>query len=352
MSEHDQEQKTEEPSEQQIKRFRERGDVAKSRDLSSLVAIASGTLAMAAAWPMISRNITRSSAGILGKLEAHGNEFAFLAIGAKLLIVILAPLGLFTFFMIIAAQLAENGWNPTLKPLSPSFSKINPIPRFRQIFFSASTVIELTKALVKLLVIGLIAFQVVKNDLLTNGRMVGLAPIEILRRLGIGTLRIALFVGIAFALITIIDILIERYRHKRKMRMTKQEIKQENKDQEGDPIVKGRIRRKQREIATGRMMDAVKTADVVVVNPTHYSAALRYKMNVDAAPLIVALGTELIAAKIRKQARKHGVPVVSNPPLARALFAKGKVGNYIPKELYQAVAALLAWVYRATGRVA
>jgi flagellar biosynthetic protein FlhB len=173
-----------------------------------------------------------------------------------------------------------------------------------------------------------------------------------LYRLGEISLRIILHVGMALVVIAIFDIVIERYRHHKKMKMTKEEVKQENKDQEGDPMIKRRIRGKQFELSKRRMIEKVGKADVVVVNPTHYAVAIAYDMTKEAAPRILAMGMDEMAMKIREKARHSGIPVVSDPPLARGLYSKGKLGAYIPPEYYRAVAALLAWVYSVTGRVA
>ncbi len=352
MAEHDKDQKTEEATAKQQRKFRERGQVAKSQDLASVVTITTGTAAMVAAWPNISSSIVTLATGLLGRLDAHGKGALVGLFAGKAIIGIVAPVAIPVMIMGIAAQLAQVGWAPSLKSMEPNFSKMNPFPKLRQLFFSGSTIIELLKSLVKVVVIGSLAVGVLTEELVDNGRLTGLAPAELISRLGTLALRIVIRVGIALACIAVIDLLIERYRHKDKMKMTKEQVKQERKDSEGDPVSRSRLRQKQRDVARGRMLESVATADVLVVNPTHYSAAIRYRMATDAAPVIVALGTGEMAARIRERARKSGVPVVSDPPLARALYSKGKTGSYIPADLYKAVAALLAWVYNVTGKVA
>ena len=352
MSEHEQDQKTEEPTPKQKDRFRERGEVARSQDLASVVSIAGGLGAIAFAWGLIGSAIVGFASLSLSHLERHSQSLLFGGEAVKTVISVIAPVALTGLVLGIAAQIAQVGWKPSAKPLTPNFTKMNPLPRFKQLFFSGSTAIELAKSVVKVIVIGLLAVRVLWDEVAANGRMISLRPVEVMGRLAEISVRIVLTVIIALAFIAVIDILIERFRHNRKMKMTKEEVKREHKDTDGDPLVKGRQRGRARELVRSRMLDSVKTADVVVVNPTHYSVALRYKMATDPAPMIVAAGVDNLAAKIRKLARQNSVPVVSDPPLARALYYQGKVGKAIPAELFRAVASLLAWVYNVTGRIA
>jgi flagellar biosynthetic protein FlhB len=197
-----------------------------------------------------------------------------------------------------------------------------------------------------------VCVPILLEELDKHGRLAGLSTEALFQRLAQIGIKIVLHAGTVLIVLAILDLLYQRYQHHKKMKMTKQEVKQEHKDQDGDPIVKRRIRGKQMEMARNRMLRAVKEASVVVVNPTHYSVAIRYRLAEDAAPIIVALGVDHVALKIREKARHYGIPVISNPPLARALHAGGKIGGYIPKEHYRAVAELLAWVFKVTGKVA
>lgn len=352
MSEHDQDQKTEDPTSKQHEKFREEGDVAKSRDLPALVSLFSGTAALIVGWPVIAGSLRSFMESALSRLETADEISSLMMSAGKTIVVSAAPVALTIMVMGIAAEVAQIGWNWTWKPIIPNFAKLNPLPRIPQLIFSVSTLIELIKSLVKVTVIGFFAVRVLLDELTGSGRLTGLTGVMLLQKLGFMCLRILLHVGLALAVIALIDIFIERFRHKQKMKMTKEEVKQENKDLEGDPILKGRIRGKQREMARRRMMENVASADVVVVNPTHYSVAIGYNMAEEAAPRILAMGMDDVAMRIREKARHSGIPVVSNPPLARGLYAHGKIGGYIPAEYYRAVASLLAWVYNLTGRVA
>jgi flagellar biosynthetic protein FlhB len=267
-----------------------------------------------------------------------------------MIVAMLGPFVMLMFFLTIISQIAQVGlkWSP--KAMEVNFNKFNPLPAIPKLFFSGNTVIELLKSLVKVIAIGFLSVRVLMNELTNSGRFVALSASEIMLRIGEIALKVIIHTGIAICIIAVIDYMIARYRMEQKMKMTKQEVKDEYKQQDGDPVQKGRMRGRQRDMARQRMLDGVATADVVVVNPTHYSAALRYKVGSDPAPVIVALGVDEMAAKIRERARQNGVPIVPSPKLARALYSNGKVGGFIPAELYQAVASILAWVYNIKGR--
>jgi flagellar biosynthetic protein FlhB len=352
MAEHDQDSKTEEPTPKQRQKFRDEGNIAKGRDMSAVVSLAAGTGALVLAWPMIANAITGVARMMLSRMDTSGEIGRVMLLAGKGIVMAVAPVAVSVLFFGVAAEIAQVGFNFTLKPLRPKFSKMNPIPGLPRIFFSMSTIIELIKSFAKVLVIGFLAYNVLTDELEGSGRLAGLSSNMLMYKLGMLALRLLLHVGVALIIIAILDLLIERYRHHQKMKMTKQEVKQEGKDVEGDPKVKQRIRSKQVEIVRRRMLESVVSADVVVVNPTHYSVAIVYNMATEPAPKIVGLGKDAFALKIRETARHNGIPVVSNPPLARGLFSKGKLGAFIPAEYYRAVASILAWVYSITGRVA
>lgn len=351
MSEQDQDQKTEEPTAKQKSRFKDKGDVSRSQDFAAVVAIAAGTGALVAAWNLIGSSMTHFAAGALGHLEMHDNYQLFFFQSVEVTLISIAPVALTAMVLGVAAQMAQVGINFSFKPMEFNPNKFNPFPKMKSMLFSTDTVIEITKSLVKVIVIGLLAAYILWDEVRLNGRLLGLTPEEVLSKIASMCLRIVLMVILALAFIAIIDVMIERWRHNRKMKMTKEEVKQENKDSEGDPLVKGRIRGKQREMAMARMRADISNADVVVVNPTHYSVAIQYDLAKHNAPIILAAGIDKLAAHIRSEARHNSIPVVSDPPLARALYSQGKVGKPIPHELFSAVASLLAWVYKVTGRM-
>jgi flagellar biosynthetic protein FlhB len=351
MSDSDQEDKTEDPTGKQEERFRKRGDVFRSQDVSVVVSLAGGIGALLFAWGVIGGGLSEITRVILGSLDMHHNNDHFVNEALIATAKIMAPVALTGFVLGIAAQIAMVGFNFTFEPMEFKPEKFNPFPKIKSMFFSQDTLIEIAKSVIKILVVGGLAVSILWEEVANNGRLLALTPVEILQKIGRMGLRIVLTVLLALAFITILDVLVEKWRHKKKMKMTKKEVEQEHKDTDGDPLIKGKIRAKQMEMARGRGMGDVTEADVVVANPTHYSVAIRYDMAKDAAPIIVAMGVDDLATKIREEARRNTIPVVSDPPLARALYAEGKMGEPIPKQFFSAVASLLAWVYKVTGKM-
>jgi flagellar biosynthetic protein FlhB len=243
------------------------------------------------------------------------------------------------------SPLLMNGWLFTLKPLQPNFSKLDPIAGIARMF-SVNSLMELAKAIGKSVVVGGIGTWVVWHNkeavLLLAGEPVA-QSISHMANLMVGSFA-AIMMGML--LIVAIDVPFQLWEHSKKLKMTKEEVRQESKETEGDPKVKGRIRNMQREIARRRMMSAIPTADVVVTNPTHYAVALKYSEGGMRAPVVVAKGSHLLAARIREIATEHRVPILEAPPLARALHRHCDLGETIPEALYNAVAEVLAYVYQ------
>jgi flagellar biosynthetic protein FlhB len=215
--------------------------------------------------------------------------------------------------------------------------------------FGPHALFELAKNVAKVVVVGAVAALAVLPKLEELAALVGMPPAVLLPELASTVLSIAQRAAVGYLLIALADFGYQRWRHEKSLRMDKQEVKDEHKQQELPAEVKGLQRRRAMEMARARMMDAVPTADVVVTNPTHFSVALRYSSDA-LAPVVVAKGQDHVALRIRELAREHGVMVVPNPPLARTLHASVDVGKMIPEDLYQAVAELLAYVYRVNSR--
>ncbi|MBN2529689.1 MAG: flagellar biosynthesis protein FlhB [Deltaproteobacteria bacterium] len=351
MADTDQDDRTEDPTAKQEKRFKEKGDVSRSQDMASVVALLAGTSAVVGGWSLITNTLTHFAAGTLGHMEKYENFTNFFFRGVRVTLTVIAPILLTGLILGLAAQIAQVGFNFSFQPMEPNINRFNPLPKLKSMLFSKSTVYEILKSLVKIAIIGTLSFLALWDEVKHNGRLLGLTPLEILSKIGSMCLRIVLIVILALAFIAVLDVIIERWRHKQKMKMTKDEVKQEHKDTEGDPRIKSRIRGKQIEMAMSRMRGNVAEADVVVVNPTHYSVAIQYDVAKHEAPIIVAAGVDDVAAVIRAEARHNNIPVVTDPPLARSLYKNGKVGKPIPRELFGAVASLLAWVYKVTGRM-
>jgi flagellar biosynthetic protein FlhB len=239
---------------------------------------------------------------------------------------------------------------PQLTPaaIKPSFKKLNPLTGIKRVF-GTNALVECAKAVAKTVVVGGVTFFAVWPQLQSLGALVGLSPEALPAFTGGIVMHIATRAVLALLVIAAVDFAWQRYRHEKSLRMSKQEVKQEARQSDVAPEIRSQIRRRQLEAARRRMMADVLTADVVVTNPTHFAVALRYDGK-KPAPEVVARGADLVAAAIREIARDHGVPVLSNPPLARALYHDVEIGQMIPDRFFAAVAEVLAFVYRTSGR--
>ena len=253
------------------------------------------------------------------------------------LIIMLAPILIIAFIVSFVCDVAQVGWKPTTKPLQPKGSKINPISGFKKIF-SKNAIVELIKAILKIAIILVVAWSFLKKNI--NGLFL-LYDVSLYEGIG-DTCKLV----IAFA-----DLAYQRWKFSDDLKMTKQEIKEEYKQQEGDPQIKGQIRQRMREASQRRMMQNLPKADVVITNPTHYAVAIMYDADNYSAPIVVAKGENFLAQRIKEQAREYDIEIVENKPLARMLYANVEVGEMIPPELYQAVAEVLAFVYKLKGKI-
>ncbi len=247
-----------------------------------------------------------------------------------------------------AASLLQTGLLWKQNGLQPELSRINPIKGLSKLA-SFRSVMELIKGLLKIAIVTGVGIWVARYDILQIPGLIGFDMGSVLQVTGWLALKVGSAVAGAIAGISVLDYCYQRYEWERSLRMSKQEIKEEHKSTEGDPLIKSRVRTVQRELTKKRMMAAVKTADVVITNPTHLAVALKYDTANMSAPVVVAKGSALIAERIRELARHHGVPVVENKFVARTIFKLVDIGKEIPADLYRAVAEILAFVYRARG---
>ena len=342
-------EKTEPATPRRLEKAREEGQVVRSRELNTFMLLAGGVATLwftggQMYWGL--NGILRS--GLWFDLRITSDTNVMLAVAAnsalQALIVLLPIFGVLVFVAIFSSVIL-GGFLFSTKSLEPKFERLNPIKGVGRMF-SAQTMVELVKTLAKAGVIGTIAALVISHY---RDQMIALmyaTPTEaLISGMGLVALCCALIVSGLF-LIVMIDAPWQLYSHYKKMRMSKQDVKQENKESDGDPHVKGRIRQQQRAMARRRMMSEVPNADVVVTNPTHYAVALVYKEGGAGVPRVVAKGSGLVAARLRAIAVEHKVPMLSAPPLARALHHNVELGQEIPAELYSAVAEVLAWVFQ------
>jgi flagellar biosynthetic protein FlhB len=249
----------------------------------------------------------------------------------------------------LAGNILQIGFEIHVEPLAPKLSKLNPLTGLKRIL-SLRGLVELGKSLAKIVFIAAIAWGVVSGYLTEFPTLVRRDIGGIWEFTHTAAFRIILYVCLAMVVLAVLDYAYQRWQHEQSLKMTKQEVKDERKQTEGDPQIKARIRSLQRQAAYHRMMAEVPKADVVITNPTHLAVALRFDPTEMAAPRVVAKGADHIAERIRDIARSHDVPLVENKPLAQALFKLAEPGDTIPVELYRAVAEVLAYVYRLKGK--
>lgn len=342
-------ERTEPPSQRRLEQAREEGQVPQSRELSSFLVMmaGAGVLWMFGAW-FVER---------IGGLMRHGlsldRSTAFDAgvMGVRLIdlgrdaLLTLAPLFVILILAALAGPFVLGGGVFAPKALAPDFKRLDPLQGAKRIF-SVHGLAELVKALAKAALIGAVTLWVVWREHEALFALVA-QPVEAgFAAFGRSVLFAAIAIIAGMALIAAIDVPFQLWEYYRKLRMSKEELRREAKEQEGDPQVKGRLRSQQREMARRRMMAEVPKADVVVTNPTHYAVALRYDAARDGAPRVVAKGMGEVAARIRAIAAEHRVPLLEAPALARALHRHADLGDQVPVALYTAVAEVMAWVYQ------
>ncbi|CAM5790075.1 flagellar biosynthesis protein FlhB [Castellaniella caeni] len=342
-------EKTEPASPRRLEKAREEGQVARSRELGTLLALLSG---IGALW-FGGDGIFRTLEGVLHSglwfdpRIVRDTDVMLNVAGSsawQALLIVLPIMGLLLVVGIFSS-VALGGFLLSPKALEPKFERLNPLKGLKR-FVEMSTLIELVKTLGKAVLVGVVAVKVIsayRDDMLALSQM---APTEALVR-GLNLVAMCcMLIAASLVVIVLIDVPWQLFNHAKQLRMSREDVKQEHKESEGDPHVKGRIRSQQRAMARSRMMSAVPKADVVVTNPTHYAVALRYQEGQKGAPVVVAKGAGLIAAQIRQLAAEHAVALLEAPPLARALYHHVELDQEIPAALYAAVAEVLAWVYQ------
>ena len=263
-----------------------------------------------------------------------------------------APIAGTSLVLAVAAGVSQTGGNVSFKAMRFKAENFNIFASIKRILFSASTLQQILLSIAKATFLGVSLYLVLANALPELTQLAGLELTSGLRIVGETILKITLVALGGAALLAAVDYWLSHRRLHEQMKMTKQEVKDEHKQAEGDPQIKRQIRIRMMQLGQNRMLANVAKSDVVVVNPTHYAIALAYDPQVDDAPRLVAKGKDKVAAKIREIARKHQIPIVANPPVARAIFAGAEVGEAIPAELYEMVAKVLAYLYRITGKAA
>jgi flagellar biosynthetic protein FlhB len=342
----DESSKTEEPTGKRLEEAREKGQVAATRELNHWMMFMGATLG----FTFLGTSMWRDLTGAMRPFLERPHEFTVEGGGLQLILAVallepikaLLPLLAILMLAAIAAQTLQNGFLVSAEPLIPKFSKLSPVSGFKRLF-SFNSVFEFLKGLVKISIVGTACWMTLRGEIEGVSQFVEFDTADIGRSMAELATKVMVTVIAVMTLIAGLDYLYQRFQHYKRLRMSKQEIKDEYKQSEGDPVVKGRIKQLRMERARRRMMTAIPKATVVVTNPTHYAIALKYDEST-AAPICVAKGVDLVAQKIREVATENEVPIVENKPLARALYASVDLDDEIPPEHYKAVAEVISYV--------
>jgi flagellar biosynthetic protein FlhB len=347
-------ERTEQATSRRWEEARRKGQVASSREVSAAAAMAAtvavGSFLGAYAFGMLIVSMRQWFAQA-GSVTVSQSTLPALAMhGARDILMIAVPFGALLLVIGVAAQIAQSGWMWSTERLQWDPARLNPINGLKRLF-TLRAFMELPKSFLKIVIIGGVAYWNLKDKILTLPHMLQMDSQTALFYAGHLALHMTLWIAGALGVFALGDYAFQRWQFGRDLRMTRQEVKQEQRETEGDPLIRSRIRSLQREKARRRMMQDVPKADVVITNPTHLAVALKYDALRMAAPTVVAKGAGFIAERIRQVAAEHAIPVIENKPLAQSLHRLVDIGREIPTELYQAVAEILAMVLRAKGKL-
>ncbi|HRJ62286.1 MAG TPA: flagellar biosynthesis protein FlhB [Azospirillaceae bacterium] len=350
----DESSKTEEPTQKKLDEAHKQGNWPLSQEVAATLSIAAATTALVIFIPGMLRDMLRRLEAYIAKLheipmDAAGVGHVLMQALADVVAALWLPMLLFIGAALLATYL-QKGFATSWQVIEPKFSKLSPLAGLKRIFTPSDQAVQLGKSIAKLAVVGAVAYLALTPMIANIQLFIGADVMQLLRELD--ELAFKLFTGVLVVSIVIAaaDTFWQRYRYHEKMKMTKQEIKEEGKQAEGDPHVKARIRGIRIERARKRMMASVPQASVVVTNPTHFAVALKYEQGAMGAPVVVAKGVDAVAFKIREVAEANDVPVVQNPPLARALYAACDIDEEVPSEHYRAVAEVITYIYKLKGR--
>jgi flagellar biosynthetic protein FlhB len=345
-------ERSEQPTGKRLQDARERGQIARSKDVQDVVQLGATLITLTWTGGYMLRALADGVGAGLSRIDtvARANmmpaELTTITTGHMIqLAIIVGPVMATAVVAGLVAVSAQGGWTVSFKPLQPSFGRLNPVNGVKRLVPTKAG-IDLVRVGLMAIALVWVAYGVVKpvfDDAVVFSRV---APADAAGTMWTASLTLVKRALIVFAVVATADYLVKRYQLRQSLKMTKQEVKEEHKMLEGNPEIKGRVRRLQREMARRRMLSAVPKASVVITNPTHFAVALEYKRDAMAAPRVVAKGADHMAQKIKDVARKHGIPTVENVALARALYANAEVDEVIPANLFEAVAEVLAYLVR------
>lgn len=354
MAEEDKDQRTEDASAKRLKESREKGQFPNSKEISSVFVLMASILAFLIAGNFTWENLMGISSHIFAELNSldvtQTGVYILFQLVAKKILMAMAPIALsIMVFGVLANLIQTGGLNFSLSPLAPKMSKLDPLKGIKRLF-SKNSLVELVKSIAKIMIVGYVAFSTVNEELDKLPFLIDMSTGQIL--IYLSKIGIAIMVNTFWILVflAILDFGFQFWNFRENLKMTKQEVKDERKQTEGNPQIKARVRSVQYQLARKRMMAAVPKADVVITNPTHIAVAVQYKKG-DVAPIVTAKGAGFIAEKIKEIAKANNVPLVEDKPLAQLLNKTIAVGKYVPQNLYKAVAEILAYVYRLKHRI-
>lgn len=346
--ESDQGEKSEEATQARREDYRKRGQVAQTKELASALFILTGLGIMYALSRFflkeISELFTHSLGADLATAVRSGDIHSAVRFAGEKMAMLIAPVAGVGLIISLGSSLIQVGFLSVEDALTADPNRINPLEGLKRIF-SFKTLIEGVKSIAKLALMVMVAYFTLRSEMWKLPWVIQFDAPQMMDYMGTLVGKLLGGIGVAMVALAAADYFLQRWDLEKKMMMTKQEIKEEHKSREGDPVIKARIRKVQREMASRRMMEKVPKADVIITNPTHIACALKYDANLP-APQLIAKGADLIAEKIKSIAKEHNIPIIENKPLARTIFKTMKLGQVIPKELFVAVAEVLSYVYK------
>lgn len=353
-------EKTEPATQKKLTDARKEGQVAKSREIANGMGLLALFLVLKFWVGNMGTEFLQLFSGAYNKIpetvKMYGGNvpktdmFAILQYAVVRLLIIVLPIFLVGFLVAFLSDAVQIKWQITGKPLKPKFNKLSPISGIKRIF-SVNSIVELIKSIAKIILIVFVAYSYLKGEKEKLFLLYEIPLMQAIQLCGELVIGLGIRISMVYMIIAFADFAYQKFKFAKDMRMTKQEVKEEYKQQEGDPQIKGKIRQKMREASQRRMMQDLPKADVVITNPTHYAVAIKYDPEQYDAPIVLAKGEDYLAQKIKEKARENNIEIVENKPLARMLYANVEVGQAIPPELYQAVAEVLAFVYHLQGKV-
>lgn len=346
--------KTEDPTPKKLEEARKRGQVAQSRDLNTWFMFLAATLLIGTSVPHLFSSLGGFLRVFLERPETMPTDIAGIGLIFREIFMNSISATLIFFLALLCAAIfgpaIQVGFMLSPEVLKPDFSKVSIFKGFSRLF-SLRSVIEFVKGLLKMLAVGLVGFSLIYPYFDNIEHTIHLTPLGMLEESQSLSIRMLIGILVALLAISLADYLYQRWEFMKQMRMTKQEIKDEYKQSEGDPYIKGRLKQLRMEKARQRMMQNVPKADVIITNPTHFSVALKYDPEIADAPVVIAKGVDTVAFRIREVAKEHDIIIFENPPLARTLYDTVDIDEVIPEELFKAVAEVISFVYKKKGKI-